>query len=111
MKDSPLKPLCDNCSPNGEAIFCWLPSEPDGDAAIEFSKGSVLFNEGQAPEGVYVLRTGRVKLTTSSCDARVLITDIAGPGYVLGLSAVVSGGVHETTASSSAPRARPSRGS
>ena len=58
----------------------------------------MLFNEGQAPRGVYVLCDGRVKLSTCSGDARVLITDIAGPGYMLGLSAVVSGGAHEVTA-------------
>jgi len=104
MNDIPLPPLCDNCSTNGDANFCWLPVGAGGgsdasDSFREYPKGTVLFDEGQTPRGVYVLcGGGRVKLSTCSGDARVLITDIAGPGYVLGLSAVVSGGAHEVTA-------------
>jgi CRP/FNR family transcriptional regulator, cyclic AMP receptor protein len=100
MNDSQLIPPCDACSTNGEPLFCWLPP---GDAAAadsvrEYPRGTLLFNEGQTPRGVYVLYEGRVKLSTCSGDARVLITDIAGPGYVLGLSAVVSGRAHEVSA-------------
>ncbi len=58
----------------------------------------MLFSEGQAPGGVYVLCEGRVKLFTCSGDARVLITDIAGPGDLLGPSAAVSGRAHEVSA-------------
>ena len=100
MNESPLTPLCDDCSTNGEPFFCWLPAGDAGAADLvrEYTRGTVLFNEGQVPRGVYVLCEGRVKLFNCSGDARVLITDIAGPGYVLGLSAVVSGGVHEVSA-------------
>ena len=102
MGDSTLPPLCDNCSTDGVPNFCWLSagsgdaSHPDG--VREYLKGTLLLDEGQAPRGVYVLCEGRVKLSTCSGDARVLITDVAGPGYMLGLSAVVSGGAHEVTA-------------
>src|SRR3712207_4574290 len=103
MNEGQLNPLCDDCSTNGEPFFCWLSAGADVDAGASDSvrrspRGVVLFSEGQAPRGVYVLCAGRVKLSTCSGDARVLITDIAGPGHVLGLSAVVSGGAHETTA-------------
>ena len=100
MNDGTLTALCDDCSTGGEPFFCWLNGGDAApfDPADEHPRGTVLFNERQAPRGVYVLREGRVKLYTCSGDARVLITDIAGPGSVLGLSAVVSGGAHETTA-------------
>ena len=99
MNDAPLNALCDDCSTNGEPFYCWLSADGDAsDSVRHHPRGTVLFAEGQAPRGVYVLCEGRVKLTTCSGEARVLITDIAGPGYVLGLSAVVSGGAHETTA-------------
>jgi CRP/FNR family transcriptional regulator, cyclic AMP receptor protein len=99
MKDGTLPPLCANCSTNGEPNFCWLPAGADrSDSVGEYPKGTVLFNEGETPRGVYVLCEGRVKLFTCSGEARVLITDIAGPGYVLGLSAVVSGGAQEVSA-------------
>lgn len=101
MDDTPLTPLCDSCSTNGEPRFCWLPADGDADtsdSARRYRRDTVLFGEGQAPRGVYVLCEGRVKLSTCSNGGRVLITDIAGPRYVLGLSAVVSGRAHETTA-------------
>lgn len=101
MNDTPLTPLCDDCSTQGEPFFCWLAGADDSersDSVREVPRGTVLFSEGQTPRGVYVLGEGRVKLSCSSGDARVLITDIAGPGYVLGLSAVVSGGPHEVSA-------------
>ena len=94
MDDARLTSLCDDCSTNGEAFFCWLPNG----SVREYPKGAALFNEGQTPDGVYVLYQGHVKLFACSGDARVLITDIAGPGYVLGLSAVVSGDAHEVSA-------------
>ena len=89
-------PLC-------EQFFCRLVTGAAGareaaDPAREFPRGTVLFEEGQAPRGVYVICGGRVKLFNCSGDARVLITDIAGPGDVLGLSAVVSGAPYEGTA-------------
>jgi CRP/FNR family transcriptional regulator len=101
MNDAPLNALCDDCSTNGEPFYCWLSAGAGGDASDSVRhhpRGTVLFVEGQAPRGVYVLCEGRVKLSTCSGDARLLITDIAGPGYVLGLSAVVSGGAHEVSA-------------
>jgi hypothetical protein len=60
--DSPLSPLCDDCSTNGEAFFCRLSAgAPDAadasDSVEEFPKGTVLFNEGQ----------GYCLLTTSLC--------------------------------------------
>ena len=103
MNDSTLPPLCGNCSTDGEPNFCWLSIGSGGDASPpdairEYPRGTLIFDEGQAPRGVYVICGGCVKLSTCSGDARVLITDIAGPGYVLGLSAVVSGGTHEVSA-------------
>ncbi len=100
MNQAPLTPICDDCATNGEPFFCWLPAAGAETPELfrGYPKGTLLFGEGQTPRGVYVLHAGRVKLFTSSGDARVLITDIAGPGDVLGLSAVVSGGTHEVSA-------------
>jgi CRP/FNR family cyclic AMP-dependent transcriptional regulator len=53
--------------------------------------GTMLLLEGQMLRGVYVLCAGKVKLSTTSRDGKVLILKIAGRGEVLGLSAVVSG--------------------
>ncbi len=63
-----------------------------------YPRGSVLFNEGQPSNGVYILCQGRVKLSTCSRDGKIIILQISEPGEVLGLSAVVSDSVYEATA-------------
>ena len=54
-----------------------------------YPQGAVLFVEGQAPRGVYMICRGEAKLSVVSQDGRTLILKIAGPGEVLGLSACV----------------------
>jgi len=54
-----------------------------------YPKGSLLFVEGEPARGVFVLCSGKVKLTTSSSEGRTLIVRIASPGELLGASAVL----------------------
>ncbi len=63
-----------------------------------YSRGSVLFIEGQPSSGVYILCRGRVKLSTCSREGKIIILQISEPGEVLGLSAVVSELPYEATA-------------
>jgi CRP-like cAMP-binding protein len=65
--------------------------------------GALLFVEGQEPRGVYVLCSGKAKLSTTSRDGKVLILRIAEPGDVLGLSAGISGLPFEVTAETTEP--------
>src|ERR1700758_873338 len=86
-----------------EHIFCDLPpaalqSFESIKYATAYPKGAVLFVEGQAPRGIFVLCKGRVKLSISSSDGKTLILKIAEAGEVLGLSAAVSGKPYELTA-------------
>lgn len=85
---------------------------PDTDALCElcrtkfpavYPKGALIFCEGQEARGVHLLCAGRVKLSTSSGDARVLITQIAGRGEILGLNAALSGDPFEVTAETLEP--------
>jgi len=71
--------------------------------ATVFPKGAVLFVEGQSPRGVFMLCTGRVKLSTCSSDGKSIITRIAEAGEILGLSATVSGKQYMATAETLAP--------
>jgi CRP/FNR family transcriptional regulator len=71
--------------------------------ATVFPKGAVLFVEGQSPRGVFMICSGRVKLTTCSMDGKALITRIAEGGEVLGLSAAVSGAPYMVTAETLVP--------
>ena len=65
--------------------------------------GMALFHEGARPRGAFVICSGRVKLSTTSREGKVLILKVAGPGEVLGLSAVISGTAYETTAETVGP--------
>lgn len=94
---------CADCSVTAEGFFCDLQeSTLQNLESLKISnvypRGSVLFIEGQPSNGVYILCQGRVKLSTCSREGKVIILQIAEPGEVLGLSAVVSDSVYEATA-------------
>ena len=94
---------CLSCKLCSEGFFCDLPkTEKEAFQKIKFTvaypAGAILFAEGQACRGVYILCKGRVKLSATSSAGQTLIFKIARPGEVLGLNATLSGGVHETTA-------------
>lgn len=63
-----------------------------------YPKSAVLFIEGQKPRGIFVLCSGKAKLSASSRDGKTVITRIAAPGDVLGLGASISNRPYEVTA-------------
>lgn len=94
---------CLSCPHREDRLFCNLPpTAAERLAAItspsSYPKGATLFVEGQVPRGVFILCSGRVKLSTTSADGRTLIVRIADPGEVLGLPATVTGKPYELTA-------------
>ena len=94
---------CLSCPHREERLFCNLtPPAVRKLAAITsaaaYPKGATLFVEGQLPRGVFVLCSGKVKLSTSSADGKSLILRISEPGEVLGLPATVTGKPYELTA-------------
>ncbi|HXE91698.1 MAG TPA: Crp/Fnr family transcriptional regulator [Terriglobales bacterium] len=68
-----------------------------------YPEGAVLFEEGRMAEGALLVRSGRVKLSVSSPRGKTLLLEVAGPGEMLGLSAVLSGRPHEVTACAISP--------
>ena len=63
-----------------------------------YPRGAVVFHEGNIARGVYVLSSGRVKVSISSADGKKLIIRIAKAGDVLGLYAGLTGRAFEATA-------------
>ena len=61
-------------------------------------RATVLFREGQIPKGVYLLRSGSIKLTTSSRRGKILILRVARAGELLGLNSVLGRRAHDATA-------------
>ena len=68
-----------------------------------YSKGAILFVQGQKPEGVCIIAKGQVKLSACSADGKSLIIGNAEPGNVLGLPSVVSGKANELGAEALSP--------
>jgi CRP/FNR family transcriptional regulator, cyclic AMP receptor protein len=104
----PINYDCVSCKLRNERVFCNLPDEEIKQLdSIKFTsaypKGSVLFVEQQEPRGIYIVCSGKVKLTTSSAEGKTLILRIAEPGEVLGLSASILGSPYEVTAETLEP--------
>ena len=99
---------CATCKLRKNAWYCGL----SGEVLSAFSAASrpniypgcaVLFVEGQAPRGVFVVCAGKVKLSTTSRDGKILILKVAEEGEVLGLSAAITGSCYEVTAETVGP--------
>lgn len=93
---------CTVCPERVNRRFCNMPKETvDRMSEITFTsfypKGSLLFVEGENPRGVFILCSGRVKLTTSSAEGRTLILRTAEAGELLGASAVIMTKAYETS--------------
>jgi CRP/FNR family transcriptional regulator, cyclic AMP receptor protein len=94
---------CVVCPVREEHLFCNLPMVAvqklnEIKSTAVYPKSAVLFIEGQRPRGVFVLCTGKVKLSTSSSQGKTIITKISEPGDVLGLNATISNRPYEVTA-------------
>src|SRR5262249_17961891 len=63
-----------------------------------YPRGAVVFHEGNLARGVYILSSGRAKVSISSADGKKLIIRIARAGDVLGLYAGMTGRPFEATA-------------
>jgi CRP/FNR family transcriptional regulator, cyclic AMP receptor protein len=94
---------CLTCAVREEHLFCNLSvlaaqrlNEIKSTAV--YPKGATLFIEGQQPRGVFVLCTGKVKLSTSSREGKTIITKLSEAGDVLGLNAVISNHPYEVSA-------------
>jgi CRP/FNR family transcriptional regulator len=56
-----------------------------------YQPGSILFNEGDEPEGLHILDSGRAKMFGSTSRGKTFITKIVNAGELLGLNAVILG--------------------
>jgi CRP/FNR family transcriptional regulator, cyclic AMP receptor protein len=99
---------CMGCKATREGFFCRF--SPGVTRAVDLAShhtvmpaGAVLFVEGQTPRGVFVLCSGKVKLSTTSKEGKVLILKQAEAGEVLGLSAAISNTNFEMTAETASP--------
>jgi CRP/FNR family transcriptional regulator, cyclic AMP receptor protein len=107
-QSGPSCKLCQTCKLKETGFFCHLnPTATKDLDSIKYSTtypgGAVLFIEKQSLRGVYVLCSGKIKLSISSSGGRRLTLRIAKPGEVVGLMAAMSGSPYEVTAETLEP--------
>ena len=94
---------CMTCPVREQHLFCNLsPSAVQRlneiTSAAVYPRDAMLFTEGQLARGVFVLCSGKVKLSTTSREGKTVITKLSGHGDVLGLNATISNRPYEVTA-------------
>jgi len=99
---------CSECAITNSSFFCGF-----SDAALQslsqvshtsvLPAGAILFVEGQTPRGMFILCSGKVNLSTTSREGKILILKTASAGEALGLSAAISGMGYESTAETATP--------
>jgi CRP/FNR family transcriptional regulator, cyclic AMP receptor protein len=99
---------CLTCHLRSDSFFCALSQESlkafnQIKRGAVFPEGAVIFIEGQAPRGIFMLCQGQAKLSLTSSAGKTLILRIAKPGEVLGLDAVVTGKPYELTVETMQP--------
>ena len=99
---------CTECSHAKRGFFCGF-SDDVLQALNQISQrstlpaGAILFVEGQAPRGIFVLCAGKVNLSTASREGKMLMLKTAEAGQALGLSATIAGMGYEATAETATP--------
>ena len=99
---------CSECAITNAGFFCGF-----SDSALQslsqvshisvLPAGAILFVEGQSPRGLFILCSGKVNLSTTSREGKILILKTASAGEALGLSAAISGTGYESTAETATP--------
>ena len=94
---------CTTCPVRAQHLFCNL-SPPlvqrlnEITSSAIYPRGAMLFMEGQKGRGVFVLCTGKAKLSAASREGKTITTKISEHEDVLGLSATISNRPYEVTA-------------
>jgi CRP/FNR family transcriptional regulator, cyclic AMP receptor protein len=99
---------CTTCANSNAQFFCGFPpsvlqSLNQVSHKSRLPAGAILFVEGQAPRGIFIVCSGKVNLSTTSREGKILILKTANAGEALGLSASISGVGYETTAETATP--------
>ena len=99
---------CADCTSASSTHFCRfspdvLTSLNEVSHKSTLPAGAILFVEGQAARGIFILCSGKVNLSTTSREGKILILKTAEVGQALGLSATISGLGYETTAETATP--------
>lgn len=75
-----------------------IESLEKGSTLISCDADRVLFQQGEAPVGLYILKSGRATLAMNSALGEEIISATAGPGSLLGLPGLIGNQPYTLTA-------------
>src|SRR3974390_3257678 len=89
-------PPCEKCENLASSIFCSLGRSEistlsDAKSFNLYRKGQVIFYEGNQPQGIYCLNSGKVKIHKLGDDGKEQIVRLAKKGSIIGYRALLSG--------------------
>ena len=99
---------CPACKLKEITAFCNLRTEAlrqldQISYSVTYPEHALIFTADSPSHGVFLLCSGRAKLSTASRDTKKVMLRAAGPGEILGLSSVLSGTRYEVSAETLAP--------
>lgn len=86
---------CDKCNSAHTSIFCVLNKTELGSLSehkshVTFKKGQMIFYEGNNPQGLYCIYSGKIKIHKLGPDGKDQILRLARKGNVIGYRALLS---------------------
>ncbi|MBX7202176.1 MAG: Crp/Fnr family transcriptional regulator [Bacteroidia bacterium] len=107
MKSSANKineaPSCDECDCSEQSIFCALNkselnSLSQSKSYISYAKGQMIFYEGNHPQGLYCIYSGKVKIHKIGHDGKDQILRLAKRGNIIGYRSLLSSDTYHASA-------------
>lgn len=94
---------CENCTVRSGSIFSELGREDmvflnEIKQCKFYNKGEYLFKEGDDPNGIYCLRSGKIKVSKIGADGREQVTHLVHAGQTLGHRALFAGDLYSGSA-------------
>ncbi len=94
---------CTTCFSRDKSVFCELEESHLRDFDLtktvnRYKPRQVIFYEGNQPYGLYCIKTGKVKIYKTDAEGHYQILRIAGPGDIVGYSALFSAQPYTVTA-------------
>src|SRR5215467_8983342 len=99
---------CAACKVRTQSAFCNLPDGPLAELdrlsfAVSYPQQATLFSQDDPCRGVFILCTGKAKISARSHDGRQVLLRMVDAGESLGLSATITGAPYDVTAITTAP--------
>jgi CRP/FNR family transcriptional regulator len=94
---------CDKCESAHKSIFCVLSSQElsslsESKTHVTFKKGQMIFYEGNHPQGLYCIHSGKVKVHKLGHDGKDQILRLSKKGNILGYRALLSDDNYQASA-------------